>query len=82
MQNQSPIPKTAFLVVKAGPWDPEQFSLVTVEVRRRSRTLVAIIRERSGSPIRFKIDGYEHAGGLLRFRINAREWSWVFKDLN
>lgn len=83
MQNQKkPVSPTAFLVVKAGPWDPSQFGVVTVEVRQRRNQLEAILRERGGPTIRFMIDDYTHLGGLLRFRVNAREWSWVFRDLN
>lgn len=73
--------KGAFRVISAGPWEPETFGILDVEVRQARKGLKVRFQERDGGPpIEFLADSYERRGLLVFFRTNAIV-KWILQAL-
>ena len=71
----------SFKLTQAGPWDPDSFGLVDINLTKIDTKLEAFIDPHTEVPIQFEIDSYLWTGSNLLLRTNDRV-RWVLKATN
>lgn len=79
--------KDVFRVIAAGPWEPETFGPVKVELSRTEEDaffparLVVRITDSEHPPITFDVEGYTYEAGVLRLWAGTSQFRWIFRVL-
>jgi hypothetical protein len=71
----------SFKLLEAGPWDPNSFGLVDINIIKDEDKLEVLIDFQSEVPIQFEIDSYLWTGTKLLLRTKDKI-RWVLKATN
>ena len=71
----------SFKLIQSGPWQPESFGVVDVEIVRTENKLEVFIDSHTEVPIQFEIDSYLWTGSRLLLKTKAVV-RWILQATN